>query len=396
MRKFLSLLLAVSLMATLSACSVADVAREIIGKVTAPLTEEEKPPVEENRVSPQDEKIIWEEPEKIIVDEPLFDAKKGELYGYINTKGEFVIEPKYYIAMEFSEGVAAVKFDGEDSFKLIDKKGDVVGATDASWVDPFCEGLAVAQVGGYDGKYGYIDKSGKMVISAQFDFADDFSEGMAIVKIGDKFGFIDKTGNMVVGLQFDDAGVFSEGMAAVLINGKYGYIDKTGNFVIEPKFSDAGAFSEGLAPADVDDKTGYINTKGEFVIEPQFYSGASFSEGFAVVTYREDYQNYDGIIDKNGNFLVKPEMGTQFDSFCEGLAKISRDWEYGFIDKTGKIVIPLQYEFQSLHDSFKNGLAYTEGLGERGDPEGKGIYYTCGYINTKGEVVYSWETFAGF
>ena len=51
----------------------------------------------------------------------------------------------------------------------------------------FSEGMAGVEK---DGKIGYINKEGKIVIEPQFDYADGFSEGMARVKKIGKWGFI--------------------------------------------------------------------------------------------------------------------------------------------------------------------------------------------------------------
>lgn len=50
-----------------------------------------------------------------------FTDKNG-LYGYLNDRGDVVIEPKYYFAAPFQDGIAAVQYDVED-YGLINKGG---------------------------------------------------------------------------------------------------------------------------------------------------------------------------------------------------------------------------------------------------------------------------------
>lgn len=57
-------------------------------------------------------------------DQGLFATKKDDKWGYINTKGLWVVMPKYDEARPFSEGLAAVKKD--DVWMYIDKKGKEV------------------------------------------------------------------------------------------------------------------------------------------------------------------------------------------------------------------------------------------------------------------------------
>jgi hypothetical protein len=63
------------------------------------------------------------------------------------------------------------------------------------------------------------------------------------------------------------------------------------------------------------------------------------------------------------------------DCLSEGLARIERDGKYGFIDQTGKVVIPLKYD---KADSFYNGVA---GVLDRSTGE-------AFYINRQGERLY--------
>ncbi|GHU98127.1 hypothetical protein FACS1894159_00140 [Bacteroidia bacterium] len=86
-------------------------------------------------------------------------------YGYADKNGVVVIKPQFAQALNFSEGLAAVKTGGE-----------------------------------YDGKWGFIDPTGKMVIPATYILKPGrFSEGLAAVRIGSsesdcEMAYIDKTG----------------------------------------------------------------------------------------------------------------------------------------------------------------------------------------------------------
>ena len=102
--------------------------------------------------------------------------------GYVNEKGEFVINPQYSLVFPFSkDGLALVtkNIEGEESWQ-------------------------------YTTKFGYVDYTGKEVIPLQYDYATSFYEcGLAIVGIGEmyvdcKLGVIDKKGNSVIEKQYDN------------------------------------------------------------------------------------------------------------------------------------------------------------------------------------------------
>lgn len=87
---------------------------------------------------------------------------------------------------------------------------------------------------------------------------------------------------------------------------------------------------------------------------------------------------FRGFIDKNGNIVLGPfnNYTWYFGHFSEGLARACKNNSCGFIDITGKIIIPLDYIFPG-GSSFHEGLAAVS-LGSK---------VGVGYINKKGEVV---------
>ncbi len=90
----------------------------------------------------------------------------------------------------------------------------------------FSEGLAAVQ--GENGKWGHVDKTGEMVIPCMYSRTSSFSESLAAVQDEyDKWGFIDKTGEVVIPCKYRDAGDFSEGLAAVAVwdeTEKWGFV----------------------------------------------------------------------------------------------------------------------------------------------------------------------------
>src|SRR5699024_399817 len=127
------------------------------------------------------------------------------LWGYINYKGEWVIQPRYKSSTGFSEGLAAVKIN-DGSYAYIGHNGhinfDVV--PDVTEVGAFSEGLARVRKLNADGYpyYGYIDDGGCLSVSFKYVMAFQFKEGLAVVAIRKKgevnnplkYGYIDHSG----------------------------------------------------------------------------------------------------------------------------------------------------------------------------------------------------------
>jgi len=93
--------------------------------------------------------------------QPDKDAPVEEfLCGYINRKGEIVVEPQYAEAEEFHDGLARVR-------------------------PRMTEGCY-----GRGDRWGYIDTSGRMVIPLRYNEATDFHHGLAWVHRGGKLEYV--------------------------------------------------------------------------------------------------------------------------------------------------------------------------------------------------------------
>jgi serine/threonine protein kinase len=286
--------------------------------------------------------------------------------GYFYSKSDEVSQKKYLI------GCIENKL-GEEKFGFIDTKGNWVIQPIFDWVDPFKDGLAGAFI---NGKRGYIDSKGNWVIQPIFDRVDPFKDGLARAKINGKYGYIDTKGNWVIQPIFDKVLYFNEGLASAKINGKYGYIDTKGNWVIQPIFDRVYSFSEGLASAAVsenpndffNDKCGFIDKKGNWVIQPIFDYVSNFKDGLAEV----HSNGKEGFIDKKGNWVIQPIYDEVQPFYNDGPAKARINDKWGFIDKKGNWVIQPIFDYVS---KFKEDLAWAW-------TNNKG-----GFIDTKGNWV---------
>ncbi|MEI6346791.1 MAG: WG repeat-containing protein [Bacteroidota bacterium] len=111
--------------------------------------------------------VIW-------CDEDLSEVKVDGKYGFMNKKGELVIQPIYQNASQFEEGLAAVQLDGKWGF--IDTLGNMVIKPQFDDVRPFRGGNTKYAVFQIDEKYGAIDRKGNFVIKPVYDGIYDVSD----------------------------------------------------------------------------------------------------------------------------------------------------------------------------------------------------------------------------
>ena len=310
----------------------------------------------------------------------------GYEWGYVDTDGDWIIEPRFEKARVFAEGLAAVQLGGKWGY--IDQTGAIVIQPQFTEAHPFRGGTArvatgperLPGLGVTASAYGFVDKTGRMVIPAKWDEAGDFDEGLAAVMSGSKCGFIDTSGKVVIPLEFDMLGPFSEGLAQACVGGKYGYIDEKGEWGIKPQFKGlasaglldsrityalGGRFKDGLAPvySEGDYLDGgtcqYIDETGTKAFPQVFQRGGEFSEGLAPVCVNDKW----GFIDTSGRMVIEPQYealyGPEFyllpdRGFHDGLAPVALDHKVGYVDKTGTFAVTPQYAYGS---GFYGGFA---------------------------------------
>ncbi len=225
---------------------------------------------------------------------------------------------------------------------------------------------------------------------AYYDEISSFHDGRSKVKKDGKWGFINKKGELVIPCKdYWSIGEFSEGLASVQwieeIEGNgsknSGYIDINGNMVIElnTKYDQIGDFHEGLASISDYEKSGFINKKGQIVISCKYNSANNFSDGLAAVNLSskmfDESHNY-AYIDTKGNVVISLKNYGEINDFHNGLARVSKEQGYGYIDKSGREVIPCTYLDA---DDFSEGLALVESMMDEGP---------CNYyINNHGNKV---------
>ncbi len=296
----------------------------------------------------------------------LIPVKSGEKWGYINSKGEYIINPQFDEAYPFTDNVAMIKLN--DKVGYIDNKGYYIIPAIYKGGTMFSDGLAFVVSEGSDPIC--IDKQGEIKFClSQAKKVYNFSEGLACFLSKDKrYGFVNTKGEIIITPQFLNVKKFSEGLCAFKDNNnQWGYMNKAGEIVIFPQFNYCNDFFDGVALFDNGERIGFIDKKGKYVINPQFRDAADFSEGFSV--FKSD-NGICGYIDKKGNITINPQF-EDAGNFKDGLAVIELGKKYGYIDKNGKIVINPQFDIAS--DFFGN-KAFVKCAGKYGIINKSGQY----------------------
>jgi hypothetical protein len=139
-------------------------------------------------------------------------------------------------------------------------------------------------------------------------------------------------------------------------NGKYGFKDAANRVVIQPIYQGASYSFTSLGGVSTKDGWAVINNKGQ-LLTGFVYSGVGDAKGYDLVPVFKarglmGANHYYGIVSKNGTEVAKPEY-----SFVEivsnQLAILSTFDNYGMINASGQMVLPLQFSKETLR-IFKN------------------------------------------
>jgi hypothetical protein len=266
---------------------------------------------------------------------------KDHKYGYINTKGEFIVPLFYESAEDFDQGVAVVGYSEDDEFPLqgmINVDGELITPMVYEQFGQISENFRSVLL---EGKVGFVDLKGKLRIPLKFSESDyslpDFHEGLCAIENPEEeyattFGFIDTLGNFLLDPTYDLWGgaaayyspIFSDGLCVFKKEDKYGYMDRTGKVKIPAIYDAADEFSEGLAPVRLDTIVIFINTKGEQAFNLVLGTTDEGVAGFY----------YPGF--KNGRAIVN--LSLEHDAINDAGYHYYK-WEPGLIDKYGTILL---------------------------------------------------------
>lgn len=188
------------------------------------------------------------------------------------------------------------------------------------------------------GFYGLKDASGNVLAEAKYDFiSEQIDNDRVLVVKEQKWGYLDKDGKEVISLSYERAFPFADGLAQVMIDGKYGFINTNNEVIIPAEYPQALNLRGGFAKAEVGDNQWVLfDSRGTKLssYENIFY----FTEGRAEFQKDGKY----GFLDESGKEVI-PAIYEKADAFTESLSAVKKDGKYGAIDKSGKELLPFEY-----------------------------------------------------
>lgn len=193
--------------------------------------------------------------------------------------------------------------------------------------------------------YGYINGMGMEEIKPSFKSANKFANGRAAVQTRDGWGYINTKGEFVTDTKYAWCIIFHEGLGVVKDkNNKWGVVDLTGREVVPCQYDDISEsfYHDGTLGVVKDGHGLLIDGYGRdlgLVKDPAVQEVTPLNGGVAM--FKKDGKW--GVLNAKGDVVLPPTYDAQKGGFRNGCALVSRGKLMGFIDATGREIVPCTF-----------------------------------------------------
>lgn len=308
------------------------------------------------QINGEDEELYREYIEqcKLLGDDNYLDAMKNYVRRFPASAAAYEMLCQYYYDMENYFMVMDIAVEAKEKEVATEKVRDlyikcsVMFKQIGSNYEEATSFLGKGAVVKFNGHYGFIDENGYYKISPEYDAAMPFLGGSTAVCKDEEWFMINDTGYMVAkpSKKVDYLSFINNGWVLVGINGKYDYMNSSLKVPDNLRFEQATIFKNGVAAVKLPEGWRLINSDLNYVSET-VYEDICIDEFNACVNSGIIFAKKKGkweMLDVSGNTVCD----NQFDDVChfvsEGPAAVKIGEQWGFVSKTGEIVIQPEYE----------------------------------------------------
>lgn len=304
-------------------------------------------------------------------------ARKNEKEGMIDRQGQIQIPFEYDDIGQFSDGLAKVEKEGKTAFINTHNKV-VIDWAEREYETEFIYGLTYYHK---NGKNYVMNTDGKVVFSTPYHISY-IDKNHIIIIHNEKYGLLNHQGKVILPPIYQYVASEKQGLIAVAKNNKLGFVNKHGKIVVPMQYDyqDEGYIYHFRKLYYVNDvvkvrqvgkngKWGLLNRQGK-IVAPFIYDEMQHGLGdktwdnssFKHPPKRQQEQYWiavwkngkAGFIDNTGKIQIPLEYDEVF-PYSEGKAAVVKNGKVGFIDAKNNIVVPLKYQY--VRRSYAEGLS---------------------------------------
>ena len=320
------------------------------------------------------------------------NGRKKQLWGYVDVRGNIVVDFKYAKARPFSKGMAQVQKEKYGKWGIISTDGKEL--TDFVYVK-FSEHssgellsyfqnhiespVLITEQGAIHYQYDYGEHYGRDVFLFGYDWCSDIYHGLCIVIKDNRYGIIEETGNITFPLcEMGDVEIVPnvDGYVVFSKNEEFKEVTKEGRIItyLDGNRIDlpvgihwCDEWTDGYIAVESNGKWGLLNTKLEFVLKTKYESIQYIGNRRVLCCLKEN--------DKDSFFIYSIETKTilqlpyddcsHFENGCAIVSKImkeikhqwtnnvDRTYAYGLIDDLGNELLPCEYSIVQFNKPIK-------------------------------------------
>ena len=283
-------------------------------------------------------------------------------WGYIDTRGQVIIESKYDDARDFSCLRAAVNLNGKWGF--IDRAGQLIIEPYFKQVIDFQNDRTFAQDFNLD--WWLINIDGDTISKMQYDDFRPYINNLSVVNMGGSWGLIDTSGTEVLPTSYQAIKVLSADLFALKTDNQWTLQNRNFKKITSDTYQNIIAIDSNFIK--------FLNEGSWRIMDLR---NLQASEGFKRISHvqNELCWAYDGIAYFLLDKLVATDIKINAEMILPGgsnLWRYKQDGQWGLINSQGNTVLPPVFEFLNAFSSSRAAF-------------GRGNVW--GYIDTKGSEV---------
>lgn len=254
--------------------------------------------------------------------------------GYVDTLGNWIIEPLYDDALLFSEGFASVCKD--DTCFYIDKEGHKIFKNYFEEAESYQNGIAIVKK---ENLYYLINRVGQ-IISKPFQEINSMTSYLFVCRENDKYGAINAEAKTIIPFVYNKLGDFKNGYAYYATS-KYGLVSQS-NIALNPNWDWISDVDENnIVVISKENKFGLMHTTEEIILPTDFDYIKLCSNGIYLIVKDKLYGFYNALdkcyvtaIDYDYNSSYEPNYYSNGKYF-----KLIKKDEVALIDANGRYSI---------------------------------------------------------
>lgn len=268
----------------------------------------------------------------------LLPARRNKQWGYIDTSGNWVVQPIFDLAAPVDNKEYTRVF-ANGRIGLVSKTGRVVFKDDFKKIAllndsilAFCNGNT----------WGLSELGGKMLLNEEYDYFYNFgSTGLIGVQKGKLHGLCNQKGEFILPVIYESVALLNGDLRAILtqLNGQFGVFSQQGERLLSNKYQQIFEADSNFFVIGENKLIGAIDSKENTVVAIQYTSYRKLEHSFSLWETKKERYLYNNRL----NAIIHKDA-EEYYVYNPTRIRIKKDEKYGVISEDGSNILSLNYQ----------------------------------------------------